>query len=239
MHSVGGKAAPVQCKHPLGFKLFRQNSQSGIREIHRDVAILFHQDRDSLKTFHRRRDQLKGASEDELKTSFLRAPSGPDQVKRFGQYRFRGDDRASPLFQRGDAVIVKLLVTVHERHKGSGIQQEVSGHGATDGLGIRDGADPSRVGRWQRCREDRARVRWAAPPAGCPDIVPRPRVPLPIACVLAVSLTAPIWWRDPPAIASLIDVPQLVLLLYCNVMQSLAKVQTGKLPQTRSRGRIG
>lgn len=159
MHSIGGKAAAVQCKHPLGFKLLSQNSQSGVREIHRDVAVPFHQDRDSLKTFRRRRNQLKGASEHKLETSFLRAPAGPDQVKRFGQYRFGGDDCAGPLFQRGDAVIVQLLVTVHESHKGSGVQQELSGHGATDGLGTRDGADPSRVGRWRQCRGGRVRVR--------------------------------------------------------------------------------
>src|SRR5262245_29560541 len=88
VHSVGGKAASVQCEHPLGFNLFRQNSQSGVREIHRDVAVLLHQDRDSLETLGRRRHQLKGASEDKLKTSLLFAPSWPDQVKGFGQYCF-------------------------------------------------------------------------------------------------------------------------------------------------------
>ena len=225
MHSVDGKSAAVQCEHPLGFKLFRQNSQSGVREIHRDVAVLFHQDRDSLKTFRRRRHQLKGASKDKLKTSFLRPPARPEQVKRFGQYRFRGDDGAGPSFQRGNAVRVQLLVSVHERYEGSGIQQELSGHGATDGPGSRGGAGPSRAGRWQHCREDRVRVRWGALPAGCPDIVPKPRVPLPIACVLAVWLTAPIWWQDPLAIASLIDVPYRCLPLYCSVMQRLANVQ--------------
>src|ERR1043165_4784162 len=91
MHSVGGKSAAIQGKHPFGFKLFRQNGQSGVREIHRDVVVLFHQDRGSLKTFRRRRDQLKGASEDKLKTSFLRAPARPDQVQSLGQYRFRSD----------------------------------------------------------------------------------------------------------------------------------------------------
>jgi hypothetical protein len=207
MHSVGGKSAAVQRKHPLSFKLFRQNSQSGVREIHRDVAVLFHQDGDSLKTFRRGRHQLKSASEDKLKTSFLCPPARPDQVKRFGQYGFGGDDRADPLFQRGDAVIVELLVSVHERHEGAGIQQKLSGHGANGGSGTRGGADPSRAGRWQRCREDRERVRWGAPPAGCPGIAPKPRVPLPIVCVLAVWLTALIWWQDPLAIASLIDAP--------------------------------
>jgi hypothetical protein len=33
MHSVNGKSAAVQREHPLGFKLFRQNSQRGVREI--------------------------------------------------------------------------------------------------------------------------------------------------------------------------------------------------------------
>src|SRR5438094_1504936 len=225
MHSVDGKSAAVQCEHPLSLKLFRQNSQSGVREIHWHVAVLFHQDRDSLKTFRRRRHQLKGASENKLKTSFLRAPARPDQVKGFGQYRFRGDDGTGPFFQRGDAVIVQLLVSVHERYEGSGIEQELSGHGATDGSGTRGGADPSRAGRWQHCREDRVRVRWGALRAACPDIVPKPRAPLPIACVLTVWLTALIWRQDPPATASLIDVPYGCLVLYCNVMQRLANVQ--------------
>jgi hypothetical protein len=79
VHPVGGKSAPVQCEHPLGFKLLRQNSQSGVREIHRNVAVFLHQDRDSLKTFGRGRHQLKGASEDKLKTSLLRAPAQSDQ----------------------------------------------------------------------------------------------------------------------------------------------------------------
>ena len=100
--------------------------QSGVREIHRDVAVLFHQYGDSLKAFSRRWDQLKGASEDELETSFLRVPARSDQIKSFGQYGFRRDDGAGPFFQRGDAVIVQLLVTVHERHKGAGIQQELT-----------------------------------------------------------------------------------------------------------------
>jgi hypothetical protein len=230
MHSVGGKAAPVQCEHPLGFKLLRQNSQSCVCEIHWDVFVPFHQGRDSLKTFRRRGDQLKGASEDELETSFLRAPARSDQAKCFGQYRFCGDDGADPSFQRGDAVIVQLLVTVHERHKGSGIQQELSGHGATDGSSNRGGADPSRAGRWQRCREDRVRVRWVALPAGCPDIVPKPRVLLPIACVLAVWLSALIWSQDPLAIALLIDVPYGVsLVLHCNAMRCKCPTQLDEL----------
>src|SRR5262249_15656474 len=136
------------------------------------------------------------------------------------QYRFRGDDRAGPLFQRRNAVIVQFLVTVHERHKGSCIEQEFSGHGATGGSGTRDGAGPSRVGRWQRCREDRVHVPWAAFPGGCPGIVPEPRVPLPNACVLAVWLSVLIWWRDPPTIAWLIGVPykQISFVLQCNAI---------------------
>src|SRR6266536_4676943 len=225
MHSVDRKSAAVQCEHPFGFKLFRQNSQSRVREIHRDIAVFLHQDRNSLKTFGRGRHQLKGASEDKFKTSFLRAPARSNQIKRFGQYRFRRDDGAGPFFQRGDAVIVQLLVSIHERHKGSCIQQELNGHGATGGSSTRDGAGPSRAGRWQHCREDRVRARWGALPAGCPDIVPKPRVPLPNACVLAVWLTALIWWQAPLAIASLIDVPYRCLPLHCIVMQRLAIVQ--------------
>ena len=225
MHSVDGKSAAVQCEHPFGFKLFRQNSQSRVREIHRDVAIFLHQDRDSLKTFRRRRHQLKGASEDKLKTSFLRAPARSNQIERFGQYRFCGDDRTGPFFQLGDAVIVQLLVSIHERHEGSGIQQELNGHGATGGSSTRDGDGPSRAGRWQHCREDRVPARWGALPAGCRDIVPKPRGPLPISCVLAFWLTALIWWQAPLAIASLVDVPYRCLPLYCIVMQRLANVQ--------------
>jgi hypothetical protein len=223
VHPVGGKSAAIQCEHPLGFKLLGQNSQSSVREIHRDIAVFLHQDCDSLKTFGRGRHQLKGASEDKLKTSFLRAPARSEQIKRFGQYRFRRDDGAGPTFQRGDAIIVQLLVSVHERYEGPGIQQELSGHGATGGSSTRDGAGPSLAGRWQHCREDRVRARWGALPAGCRDIVPKPRVPLPNACVLAVWLTALIWWQDPLTIASLIDVPYRCL--YCIVMQRLANGQ--------------
>src|SRR5262245_2464595 len=220
MHSVDGKAASVQRKHTLGFKLFSQYSQSGIGEIHRDVAILFHQYGDSSKAFRRRRHQLKGASENKLKTSFLRAPVRSDQVKRFGQDRFRGNYRAGPFFQCGDAVIVPPLVTVQECHKGPGIQQEFSGHGAAGGSSTRDGADLGRAGRWQRCREDRVRVGWAALPAECPDIVPKPRGLLPSVCASTFWLSALIWWQDPPAIASLIDAPWsfLPFVLHCNAM---------------------
>jgi hypothetical protein len=83
MHSVGGKSAAVQGKHPVSFKVFRQHSQGGVGEIHRDVPVLFHEDRHALKTFRRRWDQLKGASEDKLKTSFLRAsPAQPSKAFR-------------------------------------------------------------------------------------------------------------------------------------------------------------
>jgi hypothetical protein len=218
VHSVGGKPAPVQCEHPLGFKLLRQNSQSGVREIHRDVAVFLHQYRDSLKTFGRGRHQLKGASEDKLKTNFLPAPARSDQIKRFGQYRFRSDNRAGPFFQRRDAVIVEFLVSVHERHESTRIKQDLSGHGATGGSSTRDGAGPSLAGRWQHCREDRVCARSGALPAGCRDIVPKPRVPLPIVCVLAVGLTALVWSRGPLTIASSIDVPCRAFL-YCIVMQ--------------------
>jgi len=225
VNSVGGESAAVQCEHPFGFKLFRQNSQSRVREIHRDVAIFLHQDRDSLKTFGRGRHQLKGASEDKFKTSFLRAPARSNQIKRFGQYRFRCDDGAGPFFQLGDAVIVQLFVSIHERHEGSGIQQELNGHGATGASSTRDGVGPSRAGRWQHCREDRVPARWGALPAGCPGIAPKPRVPLPISCVLAFWLTALIWWQAPLAIASLVDVPYRCLPLHCIVMQRRAIVQ--------------
>jgi hypothetical protein len=218
MHSVRGKSAAVQCKDALGFQVFRQNDQSGVGEIHRDIAILFHQDRDSLKTLPRRGDQLKGSSENKLKAGFLVAPARPDQVKSLRQYRFRGNDGTGPFFQHSDAIIVQLLVPVHERYKGSGIQQQLSGHGAIAGSSTRDAADPSQAGRWQHCREDRARVQWAVLLARCRDIAPKPRVPLPIVCVLAVSQTALAWRRDRPAIASLIGVPYFAhpFVLQCN-----------------------
>jgi len=41
IHSVGGKAATIQCKNPIGFQLFSQDDQSGIGEIHRHIAISF------------------------------------------------------------------------------------------------------------------------------------------------------------------------------------------------------
>src|SRR5437016_702375 len=218
IHSVRGKAAAIQRENPVCFQLFSQHNQRGVGEIHRDIAISLHQNRNTLQAFRRGGNQVKRASEDKLETSFLRAPLGSDQIKCFGQYGFRGDDGPGPLLQRRDAITVQLLVPVHERYEGAGIQQKLSGHGANGGSGTRGGADPSRAGRWQRCREDRERVRWGAPPAGCPGIAPKPRGPLPIVCVLAVWLTALIWRQDPLAIASLIDAPYkcLLFVLQCN-----------------------
>jgi hypothetical protein len=209
-HPVGGKAAAVQCEYPVGFKLLGQDIQSGVRKIHRNVAVLLHQDRDLSKTFGRGRHQLKGASKNKFKTNFLRAPARSDQIKGFGQHRFCREDGPGPFLERGDAVIVQLLISVHEGHKGPGIQQELSGHGANGGSGNRGGADPGRAGRWQPYREDRVRARSDALPAGCRDIVPKPRVPLRIVCDLTVWLTAPTWWQDPPVVAWLIVVPYTI-----------------------------
>ena len=152
IHSVRGEAAPVQRKNPVDIQLFPQDSQGGVGEIHWDVSVLFHENRDPLKTFRRRRHHLKCAPENKFKASFLRVPARSYQVKRFGQYRFRGDNGAGPFFQCDYAVWVQLLVSVHQRDEGSGIQQEFSGHGATAGSNTPGAADPSQAGHWRRCR---------------------------------------------------------------------------------------
>ena len=51
---------------------------------------------------------MKCASEDKLKTNFLRAPIWSDQIKCFGQHRFRGNDVPGPFFQLGNTIIVQL-----------------------------------------------------------------------------------------------------------------------------------
>ena len=225
IHSVGGETATIQSKYFVRLRLFPQNNQGGVREVHRDVAVPFHQDCDSLESFHLRRNHLKGASEDKLKTSFLRALLWSDQIKRLGQHRFRGDDGSGPTFQRGHAFIVKLPVSVHKRHECAGIQQKHICHDAAGGSGSRGGADPSRAVRWRRYREDLVRARSGEHPAGCSDIAPKPRAPLLIACVLAVWLSALVWRQDPLAVASIIDAPHRPLDSYCNVMQRMADVQ--------------
>ena len=60
---------------------------------------------------------MKCASEDKLKTNFLRVPIWSDQIKRFGQHRFRSNDVAGPFLQLGNALIVQLRVSVHEGHE--------------------------------------------------------------------------------------------------------------------------
>src|SRR3990172_13171544 len=138
--SVRGKSAPVQSKDPVGLQLFAQNNQRGVGEIHWDIAILFHQRRNPLQAGWGRGRQLKRASEDKLKGSFLSPPLWPDQIERLGEHRFGSDNRTGPTFQRRYAVRVRLLVSVHESHEGPGIQQQLIGHGATGGSGNRGGA---------------------------------------------------------------------------------------------------
>src|SRR3990172_7142821 len=222
--SVRGKSAPVQSKDPVGLQLFAQNNQRGVGKIHWDIAILFHQRRNPLQAGWGRRHQLKRASEDKLKGSFLSPPLWPDQIERLGKHRFGGDNRAGPIFQRRHAVRVRLLVSVHESHEGPGIQQKLIGHGATGGSGNRGGVGPDRAGRWQYCRGDRGRVRLGAPLAEYPESVPMLRGPLPNACVSSVWPSAPAWRPDPPAIAWSTDVPYRRSSVQCSVRQRLAKV---------------
>ena len=133
IHSIRGKTAAIQRENPVCSQLFSQYDQGGVGKIHRHITIPFHENRNPLQALCRRRNQVKGASEDKLEASFLRTPLGADQIKRFGQHGFRGDNRAGPLLQRRDAVTVQLLVSVHERHESPGIQQQFIFHGAIDG----------------------------------------------------------------------------------------------------------
>ena len=207
IESVRRKSTAIQGKNQVGLQLFAQGDQSGIGKIHGDVSILFHQERNALKAFWGRRNQLKGSSQDKLKGIFLSLPGRSDQVERLGEYRFGGYNGPAPLFQGGDAVGVHLLASVHESDERAGIQQKLILHGADGGSGSRGAVALSRVGRFQHFRVDRERARWVGSPVGYSDTAPKPRAPLRIACVLAVSLTALICWQDPPAIASLIAVP--------------------------------
>ena len=53
--AIGRKPTPVQCKNPIGFQLLSQSDQRGVGEIHRHVAIPFHQRRRSLQALCRLR----------------------------------------------------------------------------------------------------------------------------------------------------------------------------------------
>jgi len=224
MKSVDRKSSPVQCKHLVGLQFFPQNNQSGVGEIHRDVAVPFHQDRDSLETFCRRWYQLKSSSQDKLKTNFLRPPLRPDQVERFREHRFGCDYGAVPRFESRYTVIVQLLASVYQGNKRPGIQQQFIGHGVNGGSSSLDVAALYRADRLQYCRGDRERARLGARLVAYRDIVPEPHAPLPNACALAVWLIAPAWWPNPLAIAWLTGVPYRVLHLHCIVMQNLAEV---------------
>ncbi len=149
IHSIRGKAAAIQRENPVCSQLFAQHNQGGVGKIHWDIAISLHQSRNPLQAFRRGRNQVKSASENKLKANFLRAPLGSDQIERFGQHGFSGDDRAGPVLQRRYAVTVQLLVPIHERHESPGIQQQFIFHGAIDGSDSRGGVARDRSGRWQ------------------------------------------------------------------------------------------
>src|SRR4029079_19244497 len=117
------------------------------------------------------------------------------------------DDGTGPVFQRGDTVIVQLLVTVDKRYKGAGVQQELSGHGATDESGTRDAVGLGQTARWQHCREGRARARSVALPVRSRGNAPKLPARLPSACAVAVSLIAPTWLPNQHVIAWSIGVP--------------------------------
>jgi len=223
--AVGAKSATIQSEHPLGFQLFSQDNQSGIGKIHRDVAIPFHQSCNPSEARLGRRNQLKRPSQDKLKNGFLRPPLRPHQVERLGQDRFGSDDGSVPSLQRGHAVIVQLLASVHEGNERAGIQQEFIGHGANGGSSNRDVAGLNRAGRFQYCPEDREHDRWGALPVGYPDTVLKPHAPLPSACALRVWLIAPASQPNRLVIAWLTDVPYSLLLLPCIVVQGNANVQ--------------
>jgi hypothetical protein len=120
---------------------------------------------------------------------------------------------------------VQLLASIHESYEGARIEQKLIGHGVNDGLGTPDVAGPNRGYRSQHCRADRERARLGGPPAEYPNIVPRPRAPLPNAFALSVWPIDPTWQPGPRTIASLIDVPIEMTPLHCIVMRRLANVQ--------------
>src|SRR4030095_16173880 len=124
-----------------------------------------------------------------------------------------------PLLQLGNAIIVQLLVSVHEGHECTRIQQEFIFHGATAGSSNRDDAGLGRDDHWQCCQEDRAPAQSDEYPAGYPDIAPALREPLQIACVLAVSPSVLVWQQDPPIIAWSIDAPYRIFQSHCIVRQ--------------------
>jgi hypothetical protein len=233
IEAIRGKSAAIQGKDQVGLHLFPEHDQSSVGEIHGNVAILFHEDRDPLETFGGRRNQLKGSSEDELKNNFLRLPLRPNQVKCFGQDCFSRDHRRCPTFQHGHAVGVPSLVAVHERDKGAGVEQDLASHAANAESSNRGAADPNPVHRFEPVRADRVRARWDALPARNPDIVPKPCALHLNACGDDAWPIAPAWLPTAPVIALLIAVPYGILLLHCKVVQSIPNVHRPVVQPTK------
>ena len=223
--AIGGKATPVQCKNPIGFQLLSQSDQCGVSEIHRHVAISFHQHRHSLEAFYRLGHQLKRASQHKLEGVSLVSPARPDQVERFSQDGLCGSNRACPTLQSRYTRTVRFLVSIDKSHKGSRVEQKFTGHGVTGGSGIRDAAGLGQAARWQHYREDRARVQWGALPVRFQGNAPTPHARLQSDCAVAVALIVPTWPPNRRVVAWSIDGPFKSLHLQCIVVQSVAIVE--------------
>src|ERR671925_1463096 len=200
--------------------------RKGFRRFIRYVAIPFHECRDPLEARVRRGNQLKSASQDKLQGNFLGPPLRSNEVKRLGNDRLCGNDGSRPALERRDAFIVQLFASIHESYEGARIQQQLIGHGVNGGLGSPDVAGPNRGTRSQHCRADRECARLGGPPADYPSIVPRPRAPLPNAFALSVWPIAPAWQPNRLVTAWLTDVPCSLLSLHCNVMRSIAEINS-------------
>jgi hypothetical protein len=223
IHSVRRKAAAIQCKHPVGLQFFPQYDQGGIGEIHRDIAVPFHEARDPLEARVRRGNQLKSTSQDKLESNFLGLPLRSNQVKRLGKDRLCGYDRSRPTLERSHAFTVPLLASIHESYEGPRIQQKLIGHGVNGGLSSPDVAGPNRGYRSQHCRADLEHAQLGEPPAEYPSIVPRPRALLPNAFALTALPISLTWQPNRLVTAWLTDVP---FALQCNAKRCRNQFQS-------------
>src|SRR3990172_12825564 len=96
---VGGKSAAIQCEHEIGAQFFPESNQRRIGIVHRDVTVLFHQDRNPLEACLRRGNHQESPSQQELKTNLLRLPARTNQMKRLGEDRFGRNDPSAPVLE--------------------------------------------------------------------------------------------------------------------------------------------
>ena len=210
----------IQRKHPVATQFFAEGDQCRVGIIHRDVAVLFHQDRYSLEARRRRRNQKECASQQELDADLLRRPLRPHEIKRFGKYSLGG--AILPLHSSSTATQSACRRSLRSTRatNAPGIQQQFIRHGASAGSGVPHAADPDRAPALNTAQEiahalDRADVRLRIE-----ELLQRQAHhvrPLALqAFGRAIELVGQLSWQSQCQLRILCDIPPL----HCIVMQS-------------------